>query len=154
MMAYIRRFLTALNQEKFKPEKDETMATTKTDNVNVTYLAGVLKFNPSVYDNQTKALIDTGQKKPIPVMVSKNDKALRDGLARFREGDLIKVVAILEPYGVKQGDGSWKNGLAVRITEIKCEIPKREPVGEPKPAQSSNNGNRNQAFTLDDECPF
>lgn len=129
----------------FKRQEKE-MSATKTEKVNVVYLGGHLKFDPQVFDNAVKALIDTGQKQSIPVGVRKGastaDDVLADKLAKFRKGDLIQVVAILEPYGVKQDDGSWKNGMAIRITEIRTPTPARK-----EPA-------RQQQSFGDDRVPF
>lgn len=113
-----------------------------TERVNMVWLAGVLKFDPQNFDNAVKALIDTGQKQAIQVGAMKNkdgNTGVAEKLARFLKGDYIKVVCILEAYGVKQDDNSWKNGLAVRITEIKNDPPRR---AEMSPART------------DDDMPF
>lgn len=128
----------------FKQDKENNVSKSENSNVNIVYLAGRLKFDPRVYDNAIKCLIDTGQKSAVQVGVfTERDKELAEKLQRFREKDYIKVVAILEPYGVKQSNGEWKNGVAIRITEIKNDPPKRE-----QPKQSA------RQTQLDDDIPF
>ncbi len=113
----------------FKQQENEKMGTTTGDKINMVFLAGTLKFDPNDYPNAVKALIDTGQKSAIQVGVTKEGNAeLCTKLLRFRAGDQIKLVAMLEPYGVKQADGTWKNGLGIRLTEIRTEPPRRDPV--------------------------
>lgn len=129
----------------FKRDKENSVSKSENANVNIVYLAGRLKFDPRVYDNAIKCLIDTGQKSAVQVGVfTEKDKELAEKLQRFREKDYIKVVAILEPYGVKQSNGEWKNGVAIRITEIKNDPPRRE-----QPRQSST-----RSIGLDDDIPF
>lgn len=96
------------------------------ERVNMVWLAGTLKFSPKKFTAGAGCLIDCGQKQAVQVSTAKDDPELTDKLLRFAEGDFIKVVAILEPYGVKDAEtGKWKNSIAVRLTEIKNEPPKR-----------------------------
>jgi hypothetical protein len=133
----VRQFLIKISQQK------ESNTATTTEKVNMVWLAGVLKFDPKHDDRAARCLIDVGQKSAIQIGVHKDDggKELADKLLRFRQGDAIKVVCILEPWGVKQADNSWKNGLSVRITEIKTEPPKRA-------------ANTNSREKTDDDIPF
>jgi hypothetical protein len=131
----IRKFLIRIKVE----QQEERMS--KTEKVNMVWLAGTVKLDPKSDDNGVRCLIDVGLKNAIPCGVKKSDDGLAVKLERFRQGDFIKVVAILDPYGVKQADGTWKNGMAVRLTEIKNEPPKRAA----QPAQQSMS---------DDDIPF
>lgn len=117
------------------------MSKVSTERVNMVWLAGTLKFDPKVDENGVRCLIDVGLKNAIQAGAKKSNDGLAAKLERFRQGDFIKTVAMLDPYGVKQADGSWKNGLAIRITEIKTEPPKHEE--RPKQQQMS-----------DDDIPF
>lgn len=115
----------------------------KEEATNIVYLAGKIKMDPKVDENVTRALIDLpGMKNAIPVGVRKGNDGLAEKLGRFRQGDFIQLIAMLDPYGVKQADGTWKNGLAVRITDIKTAPPNHAP----KQAQQ-------KAFA-DDDVPF
>jgi hypothetical protein len=137
----VKEFLIALKQENHKPKKEEIMS--KQEKVNIAWLAGTLKFDPKRYERVSKALIETGQKQAIPVSVLNDESGLSELFLRFRQGDFIKLIAIVEAYGVKQDDGTWKNGMSVRVTEIKTAPPKREqkiPAGYEK--------------DIDDDIPF
>jgi hypothetical protein len=133
----VRNFLIRISQQK---QQEERMS--KTEKVNMVWLAGTVKLDPKNEENGVRCLIDVGLKNAIPVGVKKSDDGLANKLARFRAGDFIKVTAMLDPYGVKQADGSWKNGMAIRITEIKVDPPART---EKKVEQG--------AFS-DDDIPF
>jgi len=103
----------------------------KTEKTNIVWLAGTLKFDPKVFDNNVKALIDVGLKSCIQVSIytggdDNGNAALAAKLKRFQGGDFIKVVALLRPYGVKQDNDTWKNNMSVDITEIKNEPPQRQ----------------------------
>jgi hypothetical protein len=115
----------------------------KNEKTNMVFLAGTLKFDPKNYDANVKALIDVGLKSAIQVSVYTGDgknKELAAKLKRFGQGDFIKVVAMLRPYGVKQDDDSWRNNMSVDITEIKTEPPQRQREQQRSPA--------------DDDIPF
>jgi hypothetical protein len=124
----VRSFLITINRRK----EDRAMAQQqeKQEQANMVFLAGKLKFDPKVFDNNTTALVDVGLKASIQVSVFTGENApkgnaeLAAKLKRFREGDYIKVVAMLRPYGVKQGD-TWKNSLSVDVTTIKNDPPQR-----------------------------
>lgn len=106
-----------------------TESKSKTETCNMVFLAGILKFDPKVYDKNVRALIDVGMKSAIQVSVyseGEGGRELGEKLKRFREGDFIKVVAALRPYGVKQDDNTWKNNMSIDITEIKTEPPARK----------------------------
>lgn len=100
------------------------------EQTNMVFLAGKLKFDPKVFDNNTKALIDVGLKASIQVSVFTGDNApdgnaqLAAKLKRFKEGDFIKLVAMIRPYGVKDGD-TWKNSISIDVTNIKNDPPQR-----------------------------
>lgn len=104
--------------------------TNQEEQTNMVFLAGKLKFDPKIFDNNTKALIDVGLKASIQVSVYTGENApggntqLAAKLKRFKQGDFIKLVAMLRPYGVKNDDG-WKNGLSIDVTNIKNEPPQR-----------------------------
>lgn len=99
----------------------------KEEACNLVYLAGKIKLDPKVEENGVRALIELpGMKNAIKVDVKKENGGLADKLACFRQGDFIQVICILEPYGVKQPDGSWRNGLGVKITAIKTDPPRRQ----------------------------
>lgn len=116
----------------------------KEDACNIVYLAGKVKLDPKVDETVVRALIELpGMKNAVPVGVHKDKDGLADKLACFRQGDFIQVVCMLEPYGVKQSDGSWKNGLGVKITAIKTE-PKRQPQRSNVP----------DGYGSDDDRPF
>jgi hypothetical protein len=117
--------------------------TNATEKVNMVFLAGTIKLEPKIEETGVRCLIDVGLKNAIPVGVKKSDDGLAAKLSRFRAGDFIKTVAMLDPYGVKQADGSWKNGMGIRITEIKNEPPKHGPALQP-----------NQGTIADDDFPF
>lgn len=113
----------------------------KQENVNMVWLSGKLKFDPKVYDQACKALLDVGQKSAIPITANSRDEALYTNLAKFRAGEALRVTALIEPYGVKQDDNTWKNGVNIRVTEIKTPIPQRD-------ARTS------QKKLSDDDIPF
>lgn len=100
--------------------------TESNEKTNMVYLAGVVKLDPKSDENGVRCLIDVGLKNAIPAGVKKGADGLAAKLERFRQGDFIKTVCMLDPYGVKQADGTWKNGMAVKITAIKNDPPKRE----------------------------
>ena len=115
----------------------------KNEKTNMVFLAGTLKFDPKIFDNNVKALIDVGLKSAIQVSVytgAKDNEQLADKLNRFRQGDFIKLVAMLRPYGVKQDDDSWRNNLSVDITDIKTEPPQRQQ--------------EQRKIPIDDDIPF
>lgn len=110
--------------------------------VNQVKLAGTLKMDPQKYDNATRALVETGQKQAIPIMASVKDEKLYDLLQAFKQGDYIQVVALIEPYGIKdEQTGKWKNGVNIRLTQIVNTPPVR-----PRPEQ--------QRMIADDDIPF
>ena len=109
------------------------MAQTKstTEQTNMVFLAGKLKFTPRVFDDNTRCLVDVGQKSCVQCSIYTGDKApagneqLAEKLKRFSEGDFIQLVCILRPYGVKRGE-TWTNNVSIDITNIKNEPPQRE----------------------------
>ena len=123
----VRQFLIRISKQK----GSEQMSDDKKERTNLVYLAGVLKFDPKVFDSNTGCLIDVGLKGSIQCTIYTGENAPEgnDQLARklkqFKEGDFIKVVAMLRPYGVKQGD-TWKNSISIDITAIKTDPPRRE----------------------------
>jgi len=132
----IREFLIRLQKGQREPMSE------KKEKTNIVWLAGTLKFDPKVYDNNVKALLDVGLKSAVQISVytggdNNGSKELAAKLRRFKEGDFLKVVAMLRPYGVK-GDDGWKNSMSIDITEIKTEPPKRE----------------NARSSSDDDIPF
>jgi len=93
-----------------------------------------LKFDPKVFDNNVKALIDVGLKSSIQVSIytgNDDNKELAAKLKRFKKDDFIKVVAMIRPYGVKQEDDSWRNNISIDVTEIKTEPPQRQREQRP-----------------------
>jgi hypothetical protein len=129
-LSIVRSFLTSLQKGRL------TMSDTKSKNekTNMVFLAGTLKFDPKNYDSNVKALIDVGLKNAIQVSIYTGDaknEELAGKLKRFRQGDFIKVVAMLRPYGVKQDDDSWRNNISVDVTEIKTEPPQRQRESSP-----------------------
>ena len=129
----VKNFLISIQKGRIEEmSKNTTSEKPKTERTNMVFLAGLLKFDPKVYDTQVRVLIDVGQKSCIQVNIYTGDKApegnkeLSSKLRRFKEGDFVKLVAMLRPYGVKQDDDTWKNNLSVEITEIKNEPPQRQ----------------------------
>ena len=115
----------------------------KNEKTNIVFLAGTLKFDPKNFDNNVKVLIDVGLKSAIQVNVytgMKNNEQLGAKLKHFRQGDFIKLVAMLRPYGVKQDDDTWRNNLSVDIVEIKTEPPQRQ--------------REQHQMSVDDDIPF
>lgn len=137
----VRRFLIRISQQKQEERMSKNAAST--EKVNMVFLAGTMKLDPKSEENGVRCLIDVGLKNAIPCGVRKGQDGLAAKLERFRQGDFIKVVAMLDPYGVKQGDGTWKNGMAIRLTEIKTEPPHR---AQQQQAQQSS--------MVDDDIPF
>lgn len=124
----IKEFLIAIQKEQLERIKDMSKSDTS-EKTNMVFLAGKLKFDPKVFDNNVKALIDVGMKSAIQISIytgNEENKELAAKLKRFRGGDFIKTVCILRPYGVKQDDDSWKNSLSVDITTIKNDPPQRQ----------------------------
>jgi len=118
--------------------KNETKTNEK---MNMVFLAGNLKFDPKVFDNNVRALIDVGMKSCIQVSVytgNDENRPLAAKLKRFQAGDFIRLVCVLRPYGVKQDNDSWKNSISIDITEIKTEPPQRQESRRP----------------IDDDVPF
>ena len=141
----IKRLLITIEKGR-KAEMAQTKTTAKQQEAcNMVYLAGTLKFDPKVFDNAVKALIDVGMKASIQVGVFTGDNALpgavslANKLKCFARGDFIQVVAMLQPWGTKQPDNTWKNSISVEITNIKTD--------PPRPAQA-------QAPAADDNVPF
>ena len=143
-IAFVRQFLITINrrkddtmpQQQQKPEDERT---------NMVWLAGVLKFDPKVFETNVACLIDVGLKSAIQVSIytgeksTDGNKSLAAKLKRFKQGDFIKVVAMLRPYGVKQaGSETWKNSMSIDVTAIKNDPPQR---------------NERQSAT-DDEIPY
>lgn len=124
-MIVVKEFLTSIQKGRVMSD------TPKQEKTNIVWLAGALKFDPKVGENQTRALIDVGMKSAVQVAIytgneaPQGNMALADKLKRFKGGDFIKVVAMLRPYGVKQDDNSFKNSISVDITEIKNDPPPR-----------------------------
>jgi hypothetical protein len=120
----VRKFLISVNRRK------EDMAQQKEEQTNMVFLAGTLRLDPKIFDNNTTALIDVGLKTAIQVSIftgenaPKGNSELANKLKRFREGDFIKLVATLRPYGVKKDDG-WKNSISIDVTNIKNDPPQR-----------------------------
>jgi len=143
-ISVVKEFLIRLQKGQFE-EMSKQQSQTKNENCNMVFLAGVLKFDPKVYENNVKALVDVGTKIAIQVSVYSGEKApegsgaLANKLSRYKQGDFIKLVAMIRPYGVKQEDDSWKNSISIDVTEIKNEPPQR---------QSRNNN------VSDDDIPF
>jgi hypothetical protein len=126
-LCVVRGFLTSIQKGRLEMSKNPNQS--KNEKTNMVFLAGTLKFDPKNFDKNVKALIDVGLKSAIQVSVytgAKDNEQLGEKLSRFRQGDFIKLVAMLRPYGVKQDDDSWRNNLSVDITEIKTEPPQRE----------------------------
>jgi hypothetical protein len=120
-----------------KNRKAEEMAEQpKTEQTNMVWLAGVLKLTPKRYEANVTCLIDVGLKASIPCAIYTGEKApdgnkeIASKLMKFAEGDFIKVVAFLRPYGVKNGD-TWKNSLSIDITQIKNDPPQRKRESKP-----------------------
>jgi len=141
----VREFLITISKRK-----DNDMATTQTttntkEKTNMVFLAGLLKFTPRVFDDNTRCLIDVGQRSCIQCTIYTGQNApagnaeLAEKLKRFSEGDFIQMVCILRPYGVKKGE-TWVNNVSVDITQIKTEPPQRQQ-------QRSTRGG-------DDDIPF
>jgi hypothetical protein len=135
----VRSFLMSIQKGKTEMSKSESKEKT-----NMVFLAGTLKFDPKYYteSSNVKALIDVGLKSAIQVSIymgNGKNKELGVKLQRFRQGDFIKLVAMLRPYGVKQEDDSWRNNMSVDVTEIKTEPPQRQ---------------REQRPPADDDIPF
>lgn len=128
-MAVVREFLIRISEQKGEERMSDKETQEKT---NICWIAGKLKATPKDFDNNTRALVDIGMKSMLQVTVytggenNKERKELAAKLRRFREGDFIKLVCYLRPYGVKQDDETWKNSLSVDITHIKNEPPKRQ----------------------------
>lgn len=133
---------------KISKQTGDDMATTKpteaTEKKNMVFLAGNLKFDPKVFDDNTRCLIDVGMKSCIQCTIYTGQNSpsgnaeLASKLKRFAEGDFIQVVCILRPYGVKK-DSGWVNNVSVDITNIKNDPPQR---------QQQNRGRS------DDDLPF
>lgn len=133
-MEIVRSFLIAVSKQKGEermPEND------KNEKTNIVWIAGNLKADPKDFDNNTRALVDIGLKSALQVTVytgGENNEARKEmaaKLKRFRQGDFIKLVCMLRPYGVKQDNETWKNSVSIDITQIKNEPPRR-----PEPKQS------------------
>ena len=141
----VKAFLIEINKRK----DDPTMAQQKQEQerTNMVFLAGVLKFDPKVYDNNVTCLIDVGMKASVQVAIFTGENAptgnhtLAEKLKRYQEGDFIQVRAMLRPYGVKKGD-VWKNSISVDVTEIKNNPPQRQREPERQRERS------------DDDIPF
>jgi hypothetical protein len=121
----IRKFLI-----KFK-RKDEAMPEKKDqEQTNICYVAGYLKFDPKSYESNVSCLVDVGLKTAIQLSVYVGENSpdgnsdIASKLKRFKEGDFIKTICMLRPYGVKNGD-KWKNSLSIDITAIKNDPPER-----------------------------
>jgi hypothetical protein len=98
------------------------------EKTNIVWLAGTLKLDPRVYDNNVKALVDVGLKSCIQISVytgSDSNAELAGKLKRFKAGDFIKLNAMIRPYGVKQDDDTFKNSVSIDVTEIKNDPPVR-----------------------------
>jgi len=120
----IRAFLCRIKVEQ-RTEGVKEMSN-GSEQTNMVFLAGTLKLPPKVDDKVVKCLIDVGMKNAIPCGCYKDNKdGIADKLARYDQGDFIRVVAMLDPYGVKQADGSWRNGMSIKITQIKNDPPRR-----------------------------
>jgi hypothetical protein len=124
----VRDFLITLKKgpNDEMAEKSENKVKEKT---NMVFLAGNLKFDPKIFDNNIRALIDVGLKSSIQVSIytgADTNQALAEKMKRFRAGDFIRIVAMLRPYGTKQDDNSWKNNLSIDVTEIKTDPPQRQ----------------------------
>lgn len=136
-MEIVKNFLITINKRKEDMAQNNSKQQQQQEQTNMVFLAGLLKFDPKVFDNNTKALIDVGLKASIQVSVYTGENApdgntqLAAKLKRFKQGDFIKLVAMLRPYGVK-GDDGWKNGLSIDVTNIKNDPPQRsrEPQGQ------------------------
>ena len=144
-LSVVRSFLISIQKGRLDMSKSETK--NKAEKTNMVFLAGNLKFDPKADDNNVRCLIDVGLKSAVQVSVytggGKNIE-LGEKLRQFRQGDFIKVVAMLRPYGVKQDDNSWRNSMSVDITEIKTEPPQRQ---QQQRRDSSYSG-------ADDDIPF
>lgn len=126
-LSVVRGFLISLQKGRIEMSKSQVNDTN--EKTNMVFLAGTLKFDPKNFDANVKALIDVGLKSAIQVSVyTGNGKyaELAAKLMNFRQGDFIKIVAMLRPYGVKQDDDSWRNNMSVDITAIKTEPPQRQ----------------------------
>jgi hypothetical protein len=136
----VRNFLITINRRK-----EDMAQQQKEEQTNMVFLAGKLKFDPKVFDNNTTALIDVGLKSSIQVSIFTGENApdgnaaLSAKLKRFKEGDFIKLVAMLRPYGVKNGE-KWKNSISIDVTTIKNDPPPR--------------GSSRQQQADDDAVPF
>lgn len=135
----VRKFLIRISQRT----QEEVNVSKKEEATNICYLSGKIKLDPKVEENGTRALIEMpGMKNAIPIGAKKENDGLAVKLGSFKAGDFIQVVCMLDPYGVKQSDGTWKNGLAVKVTAIKNEPPRRQN------AAPQNSG------ISDDDIPF
>ena len=126
-VSVVSSFLTSIQRGKLDMSKNQSKSTT--EKTNMVFLAGVLKFDPKIFDNNVKALIDVGLKSAVQVSVytgNNDNQEIAGKLKRFKQGDFIKVVAMIRPYGVKQDDDSWRNNVSIDITEIKNDPPQRQ----------------------------
>jgi hypothetical protein len=130
-LSVVRGFLISIQKGRLE-EMSKTQS--KSEKTNMVFLAGTLKFDPKVFDNNVKALIDVGLKSSIQVSIytgNDDNKELAAKLKRFKKDDFIKVVAMIRPYGVKQEDDSWRNNISIDVTEIKTEPPQRQREQRP-----------------------
>lgn len=107
----------------------------ETDFANIVALAGIIQ-RIKIQETSAFFLLDvTGDAeskatKWIPCNVYK-EEGLLQRLERYENGDHIKVRGFVRAWSQKK-DGEWKNGVDVRVTEIKSEDPQREPKSKPR----------------------
>jgi hypothetical protein len=125
----VKKFLIGI--QKCRKGEEQMSKTQTTEKTNMCFIAGTLKFDPKVFDTNTKCLVDTGMKSGIECSIFTGQNAdpaneeLAKKLSRFKKDDFIKLVCMLRPYGVKKDDGTWSNRCSIDITAIKNDPPKR-----------------------------
>jgi len=99
---------------------------------NQVMIEGTVKKISSQDNEKFFALVDVGLDKWVPVTAhakeEKSEKDLMVNLQRFQEGDTITLKGYARPWSQKKDGSDWKNGLDIRITNLKPgSVPNRAP---------------------------
>lgn len=108
------------------------------EKVNEVKITGVImQITPDQAD-RFFALVEVGQEKWVPVSAHEKDPNQRAGLIadllKYEKGDQIVLKGYVRPWSQKMNDG-WKNGLDIRIIDLKPDTIPNRAARQPQAAQ-------------------
>ncbi len=98
--------------------------------INRVILSGKLR-QWKIEDDRAYGLLDVGLKSAVNITAHKDEeraeKGLMENLRKFDKGDTMTFKGFVRPWGQKQENGEWKNGIEIRICALKPDcIPNRQ----------------------------